>query len=84
MTLRHEFPTPGPAVDLAEMFGGWRVAAASAAACAVVGVGIGFATPDDAALALGFEEDAELELTVGFGWDAEQFFDDEGAFGEAG
>lgn len=54
--------------DLAEMFGGWRAAGASAAAMALIGLGLGYATPDGAASALGFENALPEEMAVDLGW----------------
>lgn len=61
--------------EFAEMFGGWRVATASVMVCAVVGLGVGFSTPDDAAIALGFEQGADEDLAVDLGWGLDDGFD---------
>jgi len=71
--------------DLVETFGGWRMAAISAAACALIGLGAGYATPDSAVAALGYESTATAEeMVANLGWDAGSDLEEFVLFGDAG
>ncbi len=70
--------------DLAETFGGWRMAGASMAMMAVIGLGLGYASPDNAASALGFQSAAQEETVVDLGWDVGPDAAEFAVFGGAG
>lgn len=70
--------------ELAAVFGGWRTAAISAAACALIGLGAGYATPDAAVAALGYDGTEQDQLIADLGWDLEEDESGYGLFGDAG